>query len=219
MDLENYIPRFSPEQMVESIRNNVLKGREEILKTYIAEVKAVDMKDLSCTVVTVNGKQELELKGVMLIATSDDGLIQVPAIESQVIILVSNKSRPRVIQFSELQALYIYMGNGTLIKLFDGQILQAVKNAKIDMGKDGIKINDGSFGGIPIADKIADEVNLLRSEMNAIKEAVTAGGGYSNPTDANTALLTLVTSGWNTQKLAPIKSEDLQNKDVTHGKI
>ncbi|RYD54878.1 MAG: hypothetical protein EOP56_18085 [Sphingobacteriales bacterium] len=232
----------------ELTKNNVSKQNAEI---YRAEVVSVDVKKRTCTVISY-GIQEMELPDVKLMPVVDDGLLLVPAIDSEIYIATTAQNGPFVVQYSELQAVYITVGNVN-VKIFDGNIMHSIQNvagngkhtgakamqeitpehilqqlgsAFIKLMADGVQVtgksitlNGNNYGGLVIADKVADGDNAIKDDLNTLKAAIVSGhGGGAGYTPATIKLLLDgLALGWGTQALAPTVSTDLQNKTVKHG--
>lgn len=146
-------------------------------------VSAVDTDALTCDCIAIGGKAVTDIPNVALLAEVDNGMVLIPAIDSVVLVLFSKRQKPFICLFSELQEIFIDIGNSS-----------------IDVNNDGIKFNDGSFGGLV---KISDLVTRLNNLENAFNE-LNAKVNTLAPTPVITPL-------------EPTTNEMIENTKITHG--
>lgn len=115
----------------------------------IAQVVSVDVNACTCTVDQVSGKTSAKRFTVYLMPDVGDGLLLVPAIDSTVIIAWSDRNKPYVAMFSDLQDVY----------------LDAT-------GK--ITLNQGTEGGLVKVRDLVIRLNLIENAFNALNSKVNA---------------------------------------------
>jgi len=88
---------------------NKLTGQHKIDQvTYVnAVVNSVDIPNRVCDCTVIEGKVEFELPTVKLMAVIDDGLLIEPTVGSNIKILFSVLIEPFVVQFSEIENIWI----------------------------------------------------------------------------------------------------------------
>lgn len=170
-----------------------LAGTEKVDTIYIFEgtVISVNEGDRTCVVDPLSASFEGEITDVYLSAQPNDGIIQIPAIDSVVKVMVCmGIDFPFVIQFSDLDKVVI-------------------------LAETSIQFNDGSFGGIVKVQELVDKINRLENKVNSIintfnmhvHSGVQTGGGSSATTATPiTGTITPVT-----------QVSDINNPAITHG--
>lgn len=84
-----------------------------------AAVKSVDEKARTCIVVATSGKAGNEFTA-RLMASVDDGILIVPAIDSTVVVSGSDFVAPSIVQYSEVEKIILRGGDlGGLVKVIE----------------------------------------------------------------------------------------------------
>jgi hypothetical protein len=115
----------------------------------VAQVISTDINACTCTCKLIHGNTTDEKITVSLMAEVSDGWLVIPANNSTVIIIWSDRQLPYVAMFSDIQDIY----------------LDAT-------GK--ITMNQGTQGGIPIAGSLVARLNLIENAFNALNAKVNA---------------------------------------------
>jgi len=161
-------------------------------------VASADEAQRLCMVTPVNNN--ISSFPAQLMTEIDDGILFIPAKGSTVKVIFSNLNAPTVVQFSEIDKMFIVPGGGTFL-------VYSV----------GIELMGNSFGGIPKLQELTDNLNTLKGYIKNTLEpaignaftAVGAGGAASGPNgkisfDASTSGQT-------------ITIKDMENAKVKHG--
>lgn len=163
-----------------------------------ATVTAVNIAARTCDVTTITGVQSINLPGVLLMASLDDGILFVPTVGSVVFVSYSNFNVPYVTLFSQLDQVLFIVGS-TALQMIDGKLM----------------MNDGSYGGlvevVPMVQKLNNLENLVNSLVTLFNShthilALTSGTGTAAPTVAPEATV-----------LTPTVRTELENTTITHG--
>lgn len=135
---------MSDRAIIESI--NKMTGQHKIDQiTYInATVKSIDIDKRTCECTAIDGHTEYDLTA-KLMASVDDGILFIPAINSTIKVIFSQNVEPFVIQYSEIENIII--------------------DAKIK-----IQFNDGSFGGLIKITDLVGRLNTLEKDLNTVKQ-------------------------------------------------
>lgn len=185
------------DELKQAIRTIVGLDQFDNVKYIVCDVVSVNESSRSCSVTTVSDGNETSLDDVMLMIESDDGFLLLPAVDSTVVVAMSDKVAPFVCFFSEIQKVLLIVGDSS-----------------ITAEPDKITFNDGSFGGLI---KIVDLVSRLNKVENALIElktkynththtGVTTGPGTSGPT-----------AGLLTETVTNTVRNDIENVLVVHG--
>lgn len=120
-----------------------------------ATVEAVDLTALTCDCTAIGGTAAVDLVGVRLMAEVDDGLVQVPAIGSTVLVMYSKRETPYIAMYSELQGFTLHIGNSA-----------------VEVDSDLIKLNGGNFGGLVKVSDLVSRLNAIENAFNALNTKV-----------------------------------------------
>ena len=167
-------------------------GRDSV-KLITGTVKSVDGN--TCVVVIEN---DVELPNVQLQSAICDGLLITPKVDSMVTVITSIYGLPFVSQFSDIDNLYLQVGDSSLTVNNDATI----------------QLNDGSFGGLIKIEKLVEKINALEDLLNGFiniynghTHVVSVAPGTSDPTLATES-----------QTISPTtQKSDIENSDITHG--
>ena len=149
------------------------------------EVVSVDVDARTCVCKPVNDISEADIEGVNLSAVPNDGELCVPEVGSTVLVVRFFKQEPYVVKFSDLEKW------------------QIVANEVV--------LNGDGYGGVVIADEVANKVN---SALNVIITAAAAAFSAQAAIDGSAGI-----NAWtsNIASLQLLNSVDLQNPNVKHG--
>lgn len=143
-----------------------VKGEFNKLQIYseVATVTSVNEPDRTCEAELLIGGEVFGIRLQSVIGNSN-GFVQIPAINSKIVITFLNKSTGFVSLFSEVK--------------------------KILIDTDLVKFNQGNLEGLVILQKIYDAVNRLETKYNAhIHGGVTVGTGVTAITTTTIVPLT-----------------------------
>lgn len=132
-------------------------------------VESVDEDDRTCDVTAILSKGEITLSDVNLSAEQNDGLVQIPAVDSTVIIAMMPDGENYCIAFSDIDAIICYI---------DG-------NNSFRFSSSGFILNGGLLGGLINIDAQTAKLNALVAELQAqlvlIAAGIATGGGSYSP--------------------------------------
>lgn len=161
-----------------------------------ATVDSVDVATRTCIVTTISSQGSVTIENVQLMASVDDGVLFVPAIDSTVLIIYSTYNRPYISLFSELQKIVFVVGDSTL-EITDGLF----------------KFNDGQLGGLVEVEKLTTKLNNLE---NLVNEFIGKYNSHTHiltlSTGSGTAAPTTTTE---TGTLTPTQRGDIENVKIT----
>lgn len=188
---------MSDRSILEAVNQLVGTQLKDITGMVVASVLSVDVDNRTCECVAISGVAEGDIPGVQLMASIDDGVLYVPAIDSTVILMYSIKNVPYVAMYSELSAIYFDVGNST-----------------ITVTPDLIQFNNGTFGGLTNTIELREQLNktnqLLQSLLNIITGPPIPEPGNSAPSALQTALSAAITG------LALGTFENIEDTTITH---
>lgn len=169
--------------------------RKDNLNAILCEVVSVDTAKRTCVVSTVSA--DVQIKDVALMATVDDGMLLIPEVGSQVVVIYSTLTIPYIALYSQLS-----------------KIVYIVGDSGIEVTSDSIKLNDGAFGGLTKIEPLVDKINALENLINTILSTLQSTVIPLAP--SGTYPFAPLYSGVN--PIAPItQKSDLENTNITHG--
>jgi hypothetical protein len=167
---------------------NILKG----------SVVSVDLSSRTCVVLAITGQTAKNIKGVLLMASVDDGWLIEPEVGSLVVITYSKYTQAFVSMFSAIANVYLVVGS-----------------SMITVGSSLVKVNDGGYGGVVKVEDLVSKINRLESKVNDLITkfnnhshilTLSSGSGTAAPTVTVETQITPVTS-----------RDDIENTKFTHG--
>ena len=99
----------------------ILSGTHLSDKVYFidATVKSVDEQARTCIVIALSGRAGNEFT-TRLMAAVDDGVLIIPAVDSTVVVSMSDFNSPAIVQYSEVEKIVFRGGDlGGLVKVID----------------------------------------------------------------------------------------------------
>jgi hypothetical protein len=114
---------------------------QDSVKLFLASVDSVNEAERTCDVTPLTDNATTSYPSVLLMAESDDGVLIVPTIGSNVIVNVSKRGVAYVCMFSEVDKVTIITKTLT-------------------------QFNDGSFGGLVKVQELVDKINRLENTFN-----------------------------------------------------
>jgi hypothetical protein len=165
---------------------------KEVLDIIVCTVNFVDTQNWTCNATPDTGNNSiLNTDGTLSTAQITDiqltgqkgsnGVIPIPAVNSQITILVTVRLQSYVLQCSDLQGWVIYVDNGA-----GGytHIILGV-NAPGQGAGVSIQLNDGSYGGlveiVNLTTKLNSLVSALQGQLPLIAAGIATGGGTYTP--------------------------------------
>jgi len=131
-------------------------------------------------------------------ASVDDGILYLPTIGSNVLVMLSKFTQPSVVMFSSVYKILYTVGN-SLLQVIDGNI----------------QLNDGSLGGLPKIAALTQKINNIENLLNDFIAKYNAHTHIlSLSTGTGTAAPTLTTE---TNTINPTQQTDIENTAITHG--
>ncbi len=160
------------------------------IQVQAGKVLCVDEKTMTCDIAIEGEPDRLDVRLTSVIDSSEKGILVVPVVGSYVLLgLIDNKEESAfVFRFSEVKSIKLIV--------------------------DKIQLSGDELGGLVVSEKVTNEVNELKKEINMLK------GLFSSwvvaPSDGGAVLKALVTT-WAGQNLVAIKKEKIENSKVKHG--
>ncbi len=184
------------EQFIELLESNVAK--ESNLFPSVIQGTVTEAGETFCKVKLTDN--DLELEEVLYTATeeNENGFILIPKEATNVLI--------GVIGGDENSLYIITMDEVQKVKL-------TIESITLTIDKNGVVFHDGNHGGMVISEKVADEVNALKQDINALKQALTSW--IPAPQDGGAGLKTAASS-WAGQTLTNTVKTTLENDKITH---
>jgi hypothetical protein len=129
-------------------------------------IVSVDIPSGTCEATPINGNAETDLVQINMEAEVADGLLLVPAIDSTVLVIFSDRNDPYIILYSDIDGVF-YSGGSW-------------------------QFGDGSFGGLVNVITLSQRIARLEQQMNThAHSGVTTGAGVSG---TNTTPITQLTT-------------------------
>lgn len=173
--------------------------KADICKMYTGSIVSVDENASTCSVRVLLGNEDVIITNVLLQAAICDGLQVIPSIDSDVLIIGSTYNPYFVACFSDIDKLYLQVGDSSLT-LYD----------KKQSGEQIVILNDGSYGGLV---KVADLVTRLNKVEDALKQHILSFNTHVHASNG------LPPATLDNQVVTNTQRSDIENKEVTHGKV
>lgn len=180
-----------------------------------ATVLSVNEAERTCVVETIGGDQAIEIEGVQLMASVDDGVLLVPTVGSTVNVNYSTYYAPFLCQFSGVDKVLVVVGeNAVAVEVTNTGVLVELNDTKISLTDGKIQFNDGAFDGLVKVEQLTQKLNTIENSINALKQVFSTWTPV--PQDGGAALKGAVSS-WAGQQLQPTQQSQIENTKVTHG--
>lgn len=202
-------------QIIEAVQRMTGTQLSDSVKVLAATVDAVDEARRTCTVTTVSSQGSVTIENVQLMASIDDGILMVPAVDSTVIIAYSTFNQPFVVLFSGLEKVAIVGGENDASVQIDGDgLILEIADTKLTIEDGKMTLNDGAMGGLVKVIELTQKLNALENKVNSLLAAynahvhsgVTTGPGSSGPTPSQV-----------TGTLTPTQRADIENDKIVQG--
>ena len=178
--------------IIESIQRIAGTQLADKVAIYSATVDSVDLASRTCNVTTLSSQGEMTIEGVQLMASVDDGILFVPAIDSTVIVTYTTFNKPFISLFSAIDKVVLIVGeNNVSFEMDNLGILLEIANTKLSF-KDGLtQFNDGALGGLVKVIDLTTKLNNLENKVNSLLSAfgshthiltLSSGTGTAAPT-------------------------------------
>lgn len=156
-------------QIIESIQR-ITGVKNQFIKVVSGSVLSVDKDEKTCRVLVEQDESEIEMPNVRLSSVANDGFTCYPAVESMVLIAVSDFMQPFVLMMSDLESIEATIGQMQLL-----------------MDEDGFTFNDGMLDGLVKVNSLVTKLNNLENKVNTIITTFNAHvhaetGGTTSPT-------------------------------------
>lgn len=167
------------------------------VKTFTATVKSVDEGGYTCEV--QNGEDTPYIARLKAVLDMEDteGYILIPEIESEVVVTEINIGDYAIIGYSKVS-----------------KILLKTEDTSLNIDKNGIVFNDGSFGGLIKINELKSELDKINQLLQAII-AVLQGVPIAEPGNGNPSALQQALNSAITGKLLPTYSR-IENEKIKH---
>lgn len=202
-------------QIIEAIQRMTGTQLADTVRLLAATVDAVDEAKRTCTVTTVSSQGTATIENVQLMASIDDGILIVPAVDSTVIVAYSTFNQPFVALFSGAEKILLVAGenNAAVTMDADGLLLE-IADTKVRIADGEITLNDGAMGGLVKVIQLTQKLNALESAVNQLKQIFSAW--VPVPQDGGAALKTAASS-WAGQQLQTTQRADIENDKIVQG--
>lgn len=158
--------------------------------TILCKVNTIDLASRTCSVIPIGGDASTEIFDVQLMVNTNDGILLVPVIGSEVFITYTVRKLYFVSFFSELDKVFLITKTLT-------------------------QLNDGSFGGLI---KIVELVNRINGIENLLNELISLYNAHTHPGVQTGAGVTAPTTSQEANTISPITTRDnFENNLITHG--
>lgn len=176
-------------------------------KVFTAKVTAVDSsgddEERACTVEAILAESSVTIEGVHLSVERNDGFIQIPAVDSTVLVAQTPDNECYVIGFSDI----------------DKVICVIDSTNKYEFSTDGFIWNGGLFGGMAKTGVIATKLNTLEALENAMKviiSAILTAGSGSPGTPVTNGSLAAYFNAYNVTPIVPTTQAEISDNKVKH---
>lgn len=184
--------------------------KDDRVSLSVGIVKDFDEDKATCNVVIENG---VVLPNVKLQSSICDGLLIVPKVDSTVYVLTSTYNDALIVQYSDIEKYYLQVGDSSFTVFKEAQ-----------SNDEMIVLNDGSYKGLVKVEELVKKMNIIEDDLNNIKQLLQSvctttvnEPGLGAPS-AFQILMNGLISSWYGSQITDTTVDDLQNKNVTHGK-
>lgn len=167
------------------------------IKTFTATVLQVQENDFTCIVQSGDDVPAVARLKAVLETENTEGFILIPAKNSEVIVTEINVGE------------YAVTGYSTIDK-----ILLKAENIKLQMDKNGIVLNDGTFGGLIKIEELKSELDKINQILQAIL-TVLQGTPIAEPGNGNPSALQQALNSALAGKMLPTYA-NIENDKVKH---
>ena len=177
---------------IKEIIEQVSKGDEE-LYSIVATVDEVDESARTCTCTPINDGAQLFNVTLQAARSASTGLVQIPKVNSQVVVTFLSKDTAFVSLFVEVD--------------------------KVLLNCDEITLNDGGNGGLIIIADLISKINALENAHNGLVQSFNLHTHVTTATISASAVVGVITptTSQNTDIIAPTTTaQDIENTKVTH---
>lgn len=202
----------------DALKEIVLNGENflNIPHLYYAEVTEVDEPTRTCTVKLLNGRAELEVTDVQLMASVADGLFQVPEIGSTVLVNNTPNMQPSVVMYSQLSKVSSIV-NGIEITVDNTNVFIEAGSSKVNFSDGLIKFNDGSNKGLVKVIELTQRLNAIENLLNNLQDKFNAWSPAAGDGGAALkAILTVTPPIWNVPHIPNTTRSDIEDTAITH---
>lgn len=180
--------------LIEALRQVNGTTLTDKVQMILCTVESVNEQENTCDVIQISGDAEVSIPNVRLQADVSDGILYLPAIDSTVIVVISDYVTPFVAQYSEID-----------------QILYDVGDSTIEVREGKITLNSGLFGGLIKIVQMVQRMNIIENKVN---EIIAAYNLHTHPvTGGATGLPVSLITG----TLTPTVRTDIENDKIVHG--
>jgi hypothetical protein len=190
-----------------------VKGEDKV-QLVAATVTSVDEAERTCNVSVLSGTGQTTIENVQLMASIDDGILLVPAIDSTIIVSYSSYNQPFVSLFSELSKILLVAGeNNASIQMDTDGLLLEIANTKLFISDGLTKFNEGNLGGLVKVIELTTKLNNLENKVNQL---LTAFNSHTHILTLSTGTGTAApTSSQVSGTLTPTQRADIENTEIT----
>jgi len=180
--------------------------------SFVCEVKENYPDDELVDVVALDGTEYNDVRKKSGV-DGKKGILLTPIKNSFVIVSrIENSNDLFISKYGELHSIKIDMFDKQII-ISESQIYLKSNSQELKITNEGIVMNGGEFGGVIKSETLASEINELKSDINALKQAFVAWIVVAQ--DGGSALKA-ATATWANQQLASVTKSVFENDKVKH---
>lgn len=207
---------MSNRQIIEAIQKITGTQLKDNVQLLAATVESVNISKRTCTVTTISSQGSITIEGVQLMASVDDGMLLIPAVDTTVFVAYSTFNQPFICLFSGLEKVYLVAGeNNASIEITDNGLLLEIADTTVNITDGKIQFNDGADGGLVKVIELTQKLNNLE---NLVNDLITKYNSHTHILTLSTGTGTAApTTTQETQTLTPTQRADIENDTITQG--
>jgi len=204
--------RRSLEYAIKKLADTHKRDWIELFAATVVSYDGMDGYDGDPQTCSVTGRSGVQIPNVGLTAAVCDGLVLYPSLGSTVMVVKSTYNSYFVVQYSEIDKLYLQIGDSQLILWSGNNDFSTSTDHSI------ITLNGGGLGPLPVVGDensgLVKQLNNIEKDINNLKTQLSAA--TTAPGDGGAALKASL-SGWYSATLGTTAAGDIQNTNITQG--
>ncbi len=178
-----------------------VQDKKKLVQCFVGTVAELDKEEGTATVEREDKPTLYKVRLNAITGSLTDKIEVFPVVGSEVLcnLVDNNKTEAAILKYSEIESILATIGGNSFI-----------------LDKDGVAFNEGKNGGLGIVEKINENLEAIKTYVEAIHSALP--GAFNavglGPAASGTAGATAYTGTMATQK--PIILKDIENPKVKH---